>query len=189
MLHQEARRRGLDRARQVVFICRSRWCHEMKQTSPAALVAECRSQLAGHPEWSKTKREAMELQLNYLESHSTRTHYGEYQAKGWFIGSGVFEAGCKTVVGRRLKQSGMFWGEVGAEIFSACAALSWAPTSMRRGKSAGTSLQGSRPRPGDGRPTRRSAPPDFFVLHPICSPAEKSTCESTTAPAALPATP
>lgn len=163
LLHQEARRRGLDRARQVVFIgdgaawvwencrltfpgaveildfyhasehvgqlaaalydddpeqaalCRSRWCHDMKQASPAALVAECRTQLAEHPEWSKTKREAMELQLNYLESHSARTHYGEYQAKGWFIGSGVIEAGCKTVVGRRLKQSGMFWGEVGAE--------------------------------------------------------------------------
>ena len=32
-----------------------------------------------------------------------------------FIGSGVIEAGCKTVIGRRLKQSGMFWGEAGAE--------------------------------------------------------------------------
>ena len=27
----------------------------------------------------------------------------------------VVEAGCKTVVGRRLKQSGMFWGQTGAE--------------------------------------------------------------------------
>ena len=26
-----------------------------------------------------------------------------------FIGSGVIEAGCKSVVGHRLKQSGMFW--------------------------------------------------------------------------------
>lgn len=32
-----------------------------------------------------------------------------------FIGSGVVEAGCKTVVGRRLKQSGMFGSQVGAE--------------------------------------------------------------------------
>ena len=31
-----------------------------------------------------------------------------------FIGSGVVEAGCKTVVGQRLKQSGMFWGLPGA---------------------------------------------------------------------------
>jgi hypothetical protein len=36
-------------------------------------------------------------------------------AKGYFIGSGVVEAGCKTVVGRRLKQSGMFWNKQGGE--------------------------------------------------------------------------
>ena len=40
---------------------------------------------------------------------------GHYQANGWFIGSGVIEAGCKTVIGRRLKQSGMFWSQTGAE--------------------------------------------------------------------------
>jgi hypothetical protein len=34
--------------------------------------------------------------------------------QGWFIGSGVVEAGCKNVVGKRLKQSGMFWSEPGA---------------------------------------------------------------------------
>jgi hypothetical protein len=34
---------------------------------------------------------------------------------GLFIGSGVVEAGCKTVIGRRLKQSGMFWSQTGAE--------------------------------------------------------------------------
>lgn len=37
-----------------------------------------------------------------------------YRDKGWFIGSGVIEAGCKTAVGTRLKQSGMFWSEPGA---------------------------------------------------------------------------
>jgi hypothetical protein len=26
-----------------------------------------------------------------------------------FVGSGVIEAGCKTVIGKRLKQFGMFW--------------------------------------------------------------------------------
>jgi hypothetical protein len=34
--------------------------------------------------------------------------YAEYLARGLFIGSGVIEAGCKTVIGLRLKQSGMF---------------------------------------------------------------------------------
>ena len=35
--------------------------------------------------------------------------------QGFFIGSGVVEAGCKTVIGARCKQSGMFWGKRGAE--------------------------------------------------------------------------
>jgi hypothetical protein len=31
-----------------------------------------------------------------------------------FVGSGVIEAGCKTVIGCRFKQSGMFWTVRGA---------------------------------------------------------------------------
>jgi len=41
--------------------------------------------------------------------------YGTFRNKGYFIGSGVIEAGCKTVVGSRCKQSGMFWTVRGAE--------------------------------------------------------------------------
>lgn len=52
--------------------------------------------------------------LGFLERHQHRMLYGSYRQKGWFIGSGVVEAGCKTVVGKRLKQSGMFWSEPGA---------------------------------------------------------------------------
>ena len=36
-------------------------------------------------------------------------------AEGLFIGSGVVESGCKTVLGARLKQSGMFWSLKGAK--------------------------------------------------------------------------
>ncbi len=91
------------------------WCHDMKQASPAAMLAEVTALLATHPEWPEPRRTAIQGEINYLESHASRTRYGEYQAKGYFIGSGVIEAGCKTVIGRRLKQSGMFWGEAGAE--------------------------------------------------------------------------
>ena len=163
LLHKEARRRGLDRAKRVVFIgdgaawvwenarltfpdaieildfyhasehvgelaaaihdqdpaqaaaLLSRWCHEMKHSSPAALLAESRTLLDANPDWGQAKRKAIETQINYLQSHSTRTHYGRYRQEGLFIGSGVVEAGCKSVVGRRLKQSGMFWSETGAE--------------------------------------------------------------------------
>lgn len=34
---------------------------------------------------------------------------------GLFIGSGIIEAGCKTVVAKRFKNSGMFWSLQGAQ--------------------------------------------------------------------------
>jgi len=40
--------------------------------------------------------------------------YQTYLAAGYFIGSGVVEAGCKSVIAQRLKQSGMRWSVIGA---------------------------------------------------------------------------
>jgi hypothetical protein len=40
--------------------------------------------------------------------------YGTFRKQGLFIGSGVVEAGCRSVIGQRCKQSGMFWTEEGA---------------------------------------------------------------------------
>jgi hypothetical protein len=53
--------------------------------------------------------------LQYFENHREGMLYGTFTQKGFFIGSGVVEAGCKTLIGKRLKQSGMFWSEDGAE--------------------------------------------------------------------------
>ncbi len=52
--------------------------------------------------------------------------YQTFRSAGYFIGSGVVETGCKTVVGQRLKQSGMLWSRKGAEHMLAirCALLS-----------------------------------------------------------------
>ena len=44
-----------------------------------------------------------------LPENKSRMKYDGYIAKGWYIGSGVIEAGCKTVVCQRFKQPGMFW--------------------------------------------------------------------------------
>jgi hypothetical protein len=46
---------------------------------------------------------------NYFERNAERMRYPEFRRKGLFVGSGVIEAGCKTVIGTRLKRSGMFW--------------------------------------------------------------------------------
>jgi hypothetical protein len=52
--------------------------------------------------------------LGYFENQVHRMDYPSYEANGWYIGSGVVGSACKTVVGQRLKGSGMRWSEAGA---------------------------------------------------------------------------
>ena len=40
--------------------------------------------------------------------------YADFRSQGLFVGSGVLEAGCRAVIGQRLKQSGMHWTVKGA---------------------------------------------------------------------------
>ncbi len=58
---------------------------------------------------------AVEKELGYFIRNSARMQYGAFRKAGFFIGSGVVEAGCKTVIGSRCKQSGMHWGLPGAQ--------------------------------------------------------------------------
>ena len=64
----------------------------------------------------KNDKESEELQTEagYFVENADRMKYDIYKEKGFFVGSGVIEAGCKTVIGKRLKQSGMFWSVRGA---------------------------------------------------------------------------
>lgn len=52
--------------------------------------------------------------LRYFGNQVDRMDYPTYEANGWYIGSGAVESACKTVVGQRLKGSGMRWSEDGA---------------------------------------------------------------------------
>ena len=52
--------------------------------------------------------------LHYFEVNAHRMHYAWYRSLGLFTGSGVVEAGCRSVIGQRLKLSGMRWTEGGA---------------------------------------------------------------------------
>jgi hypothetical protein len=63
---------------------------------------------------AKTCQSAVEKELHYFVHNTGRMLYGTYRKAGYFIGSGVIEAGCKSVIGARCKQSGMFWSESGA---------------------------------------------------------------------------
>ncbi len=52
--------------------------------------------------------------LRYLESRTQRMHYPHYRALGYPIGSGVIEGLNKSIIGSRMKRSGMQWSRAGA---------------------------------------------------------------------------
>ena len=58
--------------------------------------------------------EKIRTEADYFERNAERMRYPGFRRQHLFVGSGVIEAGCKTVIGSRLKQSGMFWTVSGA---------------------------------------------------------------------------
>ena len=55
-----------------------------------------------------------EKALAYFKTNAHRMRYAYFRDHGMFIGSGTVEAGCKAVIGQRLKLSGMRWNIPGA---------------------------------------------------------------------------
>jgi hypothetical protein len=86
------------------------WAKRLLKDKVEVLIKEARKQCAGTPQET-----AVERALGYFVRNVSRMQYGTFRAAGLFIGSGVVEAGCKTVIGGRCKQSGMFWSKSGAE--------------------------------------------------------------------------
>ena len=58
--------------------------------------------------------EKIRTEAEYFERNAKRMRYPKFRRQHLFVGSGVIEAGCKTVVASRLKRSGMFWTVQGA---------------------------------------------------------------------------
>jgi hypothetical protein len=63
---------------------------------------------------TEESKEVLEREIGYFERNKDRMRYYDFREQGLFVGSGVIEAGCKTVIGQRLKQSGMHWTVRGA---------------------------------------------------------------------------
>jgi hypothetical protein len=74
------------------------------------LVLALRSLVSTNPEVV----EKIRTEADYFERNAARMRYPTFRRQHLFVGSGVIEAGCKTVIGSRLKQSGMFWTVRGA---------------------------------------------------------------------------
>jgi hypothetical protein len=64
---------------------------------------------------SKTAEKAFQRAYHYLRARTKYMHYAAYRRVGVPLGSGVTEAGCKTIYTQRLKLSGMRWKKVGAQ--------------------------------------------------------------------------
>ena len=86
------------------------WAKRLLKDQVQNLIDETRQECAGQANEAEVGKA-----LGYFARNVSRMQYGTFRAKGYFIGSGVVEAGCKTVIGARCKQSGMFWSQSGAE--------------------------------------------------------------------------
>jgi hypothetical protein len=53
-------------------------------------------------------------QAEYFEKNAERMRYPKFRGQNRLVASCVIEAGCKAVIGSRLKRSGMFWTVRGA---------------------------------------------------------------------------
>jgi len=75
---------------------------------------------------NQDKQDDIESEINYFKENAERMKYKYFKEQKLFVGSGVIEAGCKNVIGKRLKQSGMQWSVRGANDIIAlrCAVLS-----------------------------------------------------------------
>lgn len=87
-----------------------RWAKRLLRDGVQQLIDDSRRESRGRPQEA-----AVDSALGYFVNNVERMQYGTFRRQGFFIGSGVVEAGCKTVIGARCKQSGMRWSEPGAQ--------------------------------------------------------------------------
>ncbi len=101
-LYVEAWKRGWSRAqKKVVMGDGAEWIWNL---------AALRSLHSRNPEVAEKVR----LEADYFHRNAARMRYPQFRAQHLFVGSGVIEAGCKAVIGSRIKRSGMFWTVGGA---------------------------------------------------------------------------
>jgi hypothetical protein len=89
---------------------RIRWWTDLDDGKVEKIIRQAQQHL---PQDAEAQKKA-DTEIRYLEKNKDYMRYTEFRAQGLFVGSGVVEAGCKTVIGQRLKQSGMEWSIRGA---------------------------------------------------------------------------
>lgn len=97
------------------------WREKLRASQAREVIEQARANMEQAENPEDARRE-----VAYLERNLSRMDYQSYSRQGLFIGSGIIEAGCKNVVGKRTKQSGMLWSVKGVHnvITMRCLALS-----------------------------------------------------------------
>ena len=90
------------------------WCRNRRDELDAGKVEEVIAAIKEVSSTSEKTEEVCAREAGYFEKNKNRMRYGEFRRQGLFVGSGVLEAGCRSVIGQRLKQSGMHWTVKGA---------------------------------------------------------------------------
>jgi hypothetical protein len=93
---------------------RRRWMSQRQKQLDGGRIE---SLVRGLRSLSPARGEAAELvrhTADYFAANAQRMRYPTFRRQHLFVGSGVVEAGCKTLIGNRLKRSGMFWTVRGA---------------------------------------------------------------------------
>jgi hypothetical protein len=89
------------------------WCHAMKHEGGPAVLATLEG--LDRSGLDDDALEQYRLVTGYLRRNAYRMDYPTYLSRGWQIGSGSMESGCKSVVCQRLCGTGMRWGSDGAD--------------------------------------------------------------------------
>ena len=93
-----------------------RWRHKLRH-EPGAVQGLIRS-LVSHrrllPKGSQRHRQAT-TELGYFRNNQDKMDYAGYHASGLILSSGPVEAAAKTLIGHRLKRSGMRWTREGGQ--------------------------------------------------------------------------
>ena len=105
-------------AAKIVFGCDKKklrqWTKKRRKELNQGKVEKVIEAIAHLSASTKEEQELLKKKMGYFEKNKKRMRYADFKKQKLFVGSGVVEAGCRTVVGQRLKQSGMHWSVKGA---------------------------------------------------------------------------
>ena len=115
-LHQVSKHLSLDED------ARQAWVQRRRQELEAGQIDAILTSLSSHTECPDEVQQA----YGYFRDNRHRMNYAQFRRQGLCTSSGVLEAGCKNVLGARLKRFGMHWTVRGANAITAlrCTRLS-----------------------------------------------------------------